>query len=57
VVNKYIPSAKVLSNIATDLSIQLPIDGLPRFPALFKEIDDKQEQLKYAEYGISITTL
>lgn len=56
-VRKHVPHAEVLSNIATDLSLQLPLQSLPQFSALFREIDDSKAHLKYAEYGISITTL
>lgn len=34
-VKKYSPNAKVLSNIATDLSMQLPMEDIQKFPALF----------------------
>jgi len=57
VVHKYVPNAKVLSNVAIDLSMQLPLEDLPKFSAMFAEIDSKKEELKFAEYGISITTL
>lgn len=36
IVKKYIPDAKVLSNVATDLSIQLPMHDVKRFSELFK---------------------
>lgn len=42
VVKKHIPNTKVLSNIATDLSMQLPLEGLAHFAGLFKEIDERQ---------------
>ena len=54
---KHVPNAVVLSNVATDLSLQLPMDSVKNFPALFDEIDNKKAELKYVEYGISITTL
>jgi len=57
IIQKYIPHAKILSNVATELSMQLPMESLSHFSDLFTEIDNKQTQLKYAEYGISITTL
>ena len=55
--HKHVPNAVVLSNVATDLSLQLPLDSVKNFPALFDEIDNKKAELKYVEYGISITTL
>lgn len=54
---KYVPNAVVLSNVATDLSLQLPMDSVKNFPGMFDEIDNKKAELKYVEYGISITTL
>lgn len=30
-----IPTAKILSNVATELVVQLPVDALPSFPMLF----------------------
>ena len=56
-VKKHSANAKVLSNIATDLSMQLPMEDIGRFPALFDDLDSHKDQLRYAEYGISITTL
>jgi len=35
VVRKHSPSARVMSNIATDLSMQLPMQDLRKFPGLF----------------------
>lgn len=35
-VRKYIPNAKILSNVAADLSLQLPLDDIRHFSALFK---------------------
>ena len=57
VINKYVPHYKILTNVATDLAIQLPMTSIANFPTLFNELDDKKNSLKYVEYGISITTL
>lgn len=35
-VKKYIPHAKVLSNVAADLSLQLPLEDVRHFSPLFK---------------------
>ena len=56
-IKKYIPNAKVLSNVAADLSVQLPMEDIKHFSSLFKEVDERKAELKYLEYGISITTL
>ena len=47
VVKKYIPNAKILSNVAADLSLQLPLEDVRNFSPLFKEVDDKKAELKY----------
>lgn len=34
-IKKHVPGAQILTNVATDLAIQLPLSGLPKFPAMF----------------------
>lgn len=46
-IKKYIPNAKVLSNVAVDLSVQLPMEDIKHFPSLFKEVDERKAELKY----------
>lgn len=46
-IKKYIPNAKVLSNVAADLSVQLPMEDIKHFPSLFKEVDERKAELKY----------
>lgn len=41
-VKKYVPHAKIISNVAADLSIQLPLEDIKKFSNLFKEIDAKK---------------
>lgn len=57
IIKKHVPGAEILSNIATDLSIQLPLANVANFPEMFNELDSKKAALKFLEYGISITTL
>lgn len=57
VVKKHVGGAQILTNVATDLAIQLPLSDLSKFPAMFAELDEKKSVLKYEEYGISVTTL
>ena len=54
---KYVSEYKILTNVATDLTIQLPLSFIEKFPALFNELDDKKGSLGFVEYGISVTTL
>jgi ATP-binding cassette, subfamily A (ABC1), member 3 len=57
IIKKYVPKYKVLTDIGTSLTIQLPLSNMHNFPNLFAEIDSKKEALQYVEYGISISTL
>ena len=43
VVKKHIPECVVLTNIVTDLIIQLPLGDVSKFPALFTELDDRKK--------------
>ncbi|KAH9091241.1 hypothetical protein LEN26_018836 [Aphanomyces euteiches] len=48
---------KVLSNVGTEISFQLPLDGSHLFAKMFAELDDKLDGLGVVSYGISVTTL
>jgi ATP-binding cassette subfamily A (ABC1) protein 3 len=56
-VTKYVLNATVLSDVSSEIVIQLPMDKINFFPQLFSEIDSKKQELGYETYGISITTL
>ena len=56
-IKKYVPDCQILTNVATDLAVQLPMESIGNFPAMFHELDERQNSLKYIDYGISITTL
>ena len=47
VIRKYVSDSRVLTDVATDLAMQLPLGGLSKFPAMFNELDEKKAQLKY----------
>lgn len=57
VVQRHISSAVVLSDVSSEITMQLPMDEVKKFPALFNEIDSKKDSLGITTYGISITTL
>jgi hypothetical protein len=57
VVQRIISDALVLSNVSSEVSMQLPLSEIKKFSSLFHEIEVKKAELKVAEYGISITTL
>lgn len=56
-VQRHIPRAILLSDVSSEITMQLPMDEVKKFPALFNEIDSKKDSLGLTTYGISITTL
>ncbi|CAK4359342.1 unnamed protein product [Aphanomyces euteiches] len=48
---------KVLSNVGTEISFQLPLDGSHLFAKMFAALDDKLDDLGVLSYGISVSTL
>ncbi|KAH9143316.1 hypothetical protein AeRB84_012675 [Aphanomyces euteiches] len=48
---------KVLSNVGTEISFQLPLDCSHLFAKMFAELDTKLDDLGVLSYGISVTTL
>ncbi|MXQ90013.1 hypothetical protein E5288_WYG013954 [Bos mutus] len=53
----HIPEARLENNVAAELSFVLPKEYTDRFKALFTEMEDRQEELGIASFGISITTM
>ncbi len=47
----------MLSDVSSEITMQLPMDEVKKFPEMFNEIDTKKEALGISTYGISITTL
>mmetsp|Transcript_22435 Transcript_22435/g.36763 ORF Transcript_22435/g.36763 Transcript_22435/m.36763 type:complete len:908 (-) Transcript_22435:925-3648(-) len=56
-VNKSIPKSEILSNVAGEISFQLPKASSRNFADLFDEIDKNLETLGVDAYSISVTTL
>lgn len=56
-VQSIIPDATVLSDVSSELAMQLPLSQVKRFSRLFNEIESTRSALRISEYGISITTL
>ena len=56
-VQKHISRAILLSDVSSEITMQLPMDEVKKFPGLFNEIDSKKDSLGITTYGISITTL
>lgn len=57
VVKKHVVQAEILSNVGAEQSFRLPFQAAQHFVELFREIEAKKEELKIAEFGISVTTL
>ena len=51
------PPPPVLSNVGTELCLQLPLSASSTFPALFAELESRQAALGFVSYGISVTSL
>ena len=45
------------SNIATELTLQLPDSAVRHFSKMFADLDKNKKELNFAEYGIGVTTL
>jgi ABC-type multidrug transport system ATPase subunit len=52
-----VPGTKVISNIGTELKCQLPLTEVSAFPALFAELEAKQQQYGFESYGIGLTNM
>ncbi|KAF0720764.1 Aste57867_43 [Aphanomyces stellatus] len=56
-VQRFVPTASVLSMVGSELVLQLPTQSSAHFPALLQSLDASLAALRILEYGISITTL
>lgn len=52
-----ISKGNLLSDVSAEISFQLPLDMVHKFPELFNLLDEKKEKLGILSYGVSITTL
>ncbi|EQC40235.1 hypothetical protein SDRG_02883 [Saprolegnia diclina VS20] len=53
----HVPSALLTSNVASEVSFQLPTHATSSFPDLFAALDDDLASYGLTSYGISVTTL
>ncbi|XP_062036032.1 phospholipid-transporting ATPase ABCA3-like [Lepus europaeus] len=53
----HIPTASLENDVAAELSFLLPKEYTHRFEALFAELEERQEELGIAAFGVSMTTL
>ncbi|KAL3853222.1 hypothetical protein ACJMK2_016778 [Sinanodonta woodiana] len=57
VVNNYVPTATLESEISAEVSYLLPFDQSSKFEALFQEIESKMVELGITSFGTSATTM
>lgn len=56
-VHQTVPDATVMTDVGTELTVQLPFASSQKFEELFSTIDESQEELQVASYGMSVTTM
>ncbi|KDO35770.1 hypothetical protein SPRG_00513 [Saprolegnia parasitica CBS 223.65] len=58
-IQEHVPTAKLLSNVGSEIGFQLPIDSSPVFPEMFRALEspETRSSLRVASFGISVTTL
>jgi hypothetical protein len=52
-----VDNARLLSNVGTAMSFQLPLGAASSFGPMFKKLDKEVDQGKIVTYGVSVTTL
>jgi ATP-binding cassette, subfamily A (ABC1), member 3 len=52
-----IGGAELLSNVGTELTYRLPMDGSAGFPRMMAHIEDNKDALGIVSYGIGVTTM
>lgn len=57
ILREYLPGINVQEDIASELSYALPDEHVERFEKLFQRLEDCQESLGLASFGVSLTTL
>ena len=56
-IKSIIPSSNVLSNVSSEIAIQLRSESIGKFPEIFQGLDERKNEFSIESYGISITTL
>eukprot|EP00123_Amoebidium_parasiticum_P015512 comp23006_c0_seq1/m.36687 comp23006_c0_seq1/g.36687 ORF comp23006_c0_seq1/g.36687 comp23006_c0_seq1/m.36687 type:complete len:1736 (-) comp23006_c0_seq1:41-5248(-) len=56
-VKEHVPDARLLNNVGTELSFQLPTASAGAFEGLFDALDRQKTELAIPSYGVSCTTL
>ena len=56
-ISSRIPDCKFLTDVGTEMVVQLPFTSSSKFAALFEALDQNDKQLGVRSYGMSVTTL
>jgi len=56
-ITDHVADAKVLTNVGTELTVQLPFTNAAGFQSLFELLDDTKTEMGIVSYGMSVTTL
>ena len=56
-VQKFVPDAKLESNISAELSYILPSESSDRFEELFTYLEQNKDSLGITSFGASVTTM
>eukprot|EP00512_Aurantiochytrium_limacinum_P001341 CAMPEP_0171491806 /NCGR_PEP_ID=MMETSP0958-20121227/4060_1 /TAXON_ID=87120 /ORGANISM="Aurantiochytrium limacinum, Strain ATCCMYA-1381" /LENGTH=1969 /DNA_ID=CAMNT_0012025257 /DNA_START=215 /DNA_END=6124 /DNA_ORIENTATION=- len=56
-VARHVPSAEVLSDVGTEIMLQLPLAASPKFQPMLAELERNADRLGIVNVGISVTSL
>eukprot|EP00042_Codosiga_hollandica_P059065 m.900658 g.900658 ORF g.900658 m.900658 type:complete len:796 (-) comp60047_c0_seq2:2027-4414(-) len=56
-IKHFVPAARCVSDVGSELAFILPFEDLPSFPSLLEYFDERKTQLGISSYGVSVTTL
>ncbi|GAB5359398.1 hypothetical protein AAMO2058_000540400 [Amorphochlora amoebiformis] len=56
-IHQSVPKAKLLSEVAGEISFQLPFSDSSKFPDMFDTLDKNKKEWGIHSYGVSVTTL
>ncbi|CAH0482415.1 unnamed protein product [Peronospora belbahrii] len=52
-----VPTARLLSNVGSEIAFQLPLASSSKFASMFEDMDNNLQKLGLLSYGVSVTTL
>ena len=55
--NNVVPETRLVTNVGTEVSVQLPYGRVKDFPTLFSKLDKSMVTLGVNSYGVSVTTM